>query len=488
MPPLQCDLGRPACDRCKRAEVRCEGYERYPVFINRDSTGCLQKRLPLEEVKPQTTSRESESRFECIDAPTLDVEVRGLKSTVFHFQSRSIEAARFTTYLWQTFVRIPPSAYALQSPPHLLHYVIELPDAQPSLREALLAVSVANYGKRQGDPQALRAARRLYTRSLGLLQQALRDPQLARHDDTLVTIGLMVLYELFDPTTDDAMAWLQHIAGTARLLGHRGPHLHRTKLARASLEHTRYLLMVQSLLDRKASLLSQPAWLTVPWEGVEKSVEQFIFDRGLILGALYEAADVARRKPDDAVEMTEIMQNCSTLDRDIESLLSAIYSTFATKCALSAAIGLSHSDSKSGDSRTSAQLLLHITALSLQLGACVTGSDTYSLLERSSEVDCIFAEISMRTLASTLGARLVPLARHIAYLSQNYLLVKTGAMGAARLVFALRLAKDQLTSEDSARAMCDDLLERFGGKAWQLGVIVRRDGDRAVERLQKRYL
>lgn len=46
----QCDLQEPACRKCTQSGRECEGYARYPIFLNRTVEG-PQKRRGLEEAK-----------------------------------------------------------------------------------------------------------------------------------------------------------------------------------------------------------------------------------------------------------------------------------------------------------------------------------------------------------------------------------------------------------------------------------------------------
>jgi hypothetical protein len=67
---------------------------------------------------------------------------------------------------------------------------------QPALDETLLAISLTRYGRVYSESAILEKGRQIYIRALGLLQQSLCNEELAVLDETLTTVGIMVLYEV----------------------------------------------------------------------------------------------------------------------------------------------------------------------------------------------------------------------------------------------------------------------------------------------------
>lgn len=188
----QCDLHRPTCQNCSRSRRTCEGYERYPVFVNRTDAG-LQKRIPLEEAKPAsavcTTFKESSSDVTPIQLQTNNVPP--------FLQSGAIEGAAFLSWYWDS---LAPSLYLKGSlegrVSHWIYHIITLASPHPALDHSLRAIAVTRCGLAYEDPILLNQGRRLYVRSLSLLQRSLYNPELAALDETLATVCIMVLYEV----------------------------------------------------------------------------------------------------------------------------------------------------------------------------------------------------------------------------------------------------------------------------------------------------
>ena len=158
----------------------CEGYRRYPVFIIKTKEG-LDKRLLLAEVKVNPCAITLESY-----SPTLGATV----------SNHAVQSEQFKSCFWEAYLLGNPSEKAWNSTSRWLRHVLEVPDPQPALHEALLAVSVIQCGKLNGNVALLIEGRRLYTRALRLLREALNDAVSVQRDDTLAAAGLLILYEV----------------------------------------------------------------------------------------------------------------------------------------------------------------------------------------------------------------------------------------------------------------------------------------------------
>jgi hypothetical protein len=137
--------------------------------------------VPLAEVKEDSCT------------PTFEYHSPKLIATVSNY---AVESQQLKSCFWESYWLTNPSEKAWNSTSRWLHHVLEIPDPQPALHEALLAVSVTQCGRLNGN-QALRIeGRRLYTRALHLLRLALNEALSVQHDDMLATTGVLILYEV----------------------------------------------------------------------------------------------------------------------------------------------------------------------------------------------------------------------------------------------------------------------------------------------------
>lgn len=191
----QCDCQKPTCRNCTRSKRVCEGYERYPVFINRTNAG-LQKRKPLEEAKP--TSAESATAKQ----PSGDLAQSELRSSAgehpFRFSSGDVESTIFISWYWDFLAPSRSVKSSLQGRlSHWLYHIITISSPQSALGHSLLAIAVTRCGMTHRDPILLNQGQKLYTSSLGLLQHTLNNPELAIRDETLATVCILMLYEVW---------------------------------------------------------------------------------------------------------------------------------------------------------------------------------------------------------------------------------------------------------------------------------------------------
>ena len=354
---------------------------------------------------------------------------------------------------------------------------MDFPSPHPALQKAMLAVAVTRYSKLGGRPEMLKEGRQLYTDSLSLTRKALFTPDLVLREEILATTCIMALYELFDSTSQTLDGWLDHLSGLSRLLQYRGPKLHCTTASRAIFEHSRYLIMMQHLMARKACVFGQRAWLEDPWAGVAKSVEQQVFDHGLRLCAIFETCDVALQKGSTNSNLIKLFADSIDLYDGIQRLRKQYIAEAVT-------VDLDSGPGSGGDTLTAnnpAGLLLDITAMGIRLGACASACDIFGRMSDTSvggldigesdfEASCrrIVTAVSLFQACSTL-------AREIVRSITTCIVERVGSMGAARMIFALRLAMQTLQSSDPAFEEAAALMQRLSGQTSRFGALIGQD-------------
>ena len=193
---LQCDRKRPVCEKCISTGRTCEGYNRYPIFVNRTVEG-LQRRAALEETRPASESGPSVvggrrgvvERAQPLQRPSS-------RPPVPHVTSPRSNESQFHALFWEEYA---PSTGAVGRPSQFSVWMMEamnLPDPTPALRHSLLALSVTRRGRKAKNDDLLVQGRGFYGQALQSLQQALYDPRLMWHDDTLAACRTLMIYEV----------------------------------------------------------------------------------------------------------------------------------------------------------------------------------------------------------------------------------------------------------------------------------------------------
>ncbi|KIV82293.1 hypothetical protein PV11_04414 [Exophiala sideris] len=280
---VRCDLAKPSCQRCTTSGRQCEGYEKYPVFINRGQQG-LQKRKRLEEARPAQSEHTD----------------RVVPAVLFHSKRSPIVSSPPCRYLledqcisvfWEGFSAKSVTDPRPASDPAWLHHILNISSPADRLRQALLSLAYTRIGRLNNDPVAVIRGQQVYGQALQAIQQALYDPHWTRHDETLAAARCMVLYESFESTSESMTSWFNHIGGVARIIQLRGPRSHRKPLQRTILESMRYNAMIACMMRRQDSFFAQHQWLTEPWMDDTKSLEQRYIDQGFVLSSMYGKSD-----------------------------------------------------------------------------------------------------------------------------------------------------------------------------------------------------
>lgn len=340
----KCDLQEPACNRCLNSGKTCEGYSRYPVFLNRTKQG-LVKRGRLEEVKgPEEANGTKGEEPRCQPtlrssgpivamAPSKSVLQRDLvrrqnvtmNSMPLPPSTANVSEAQLISAFWERYIPSRSSAQA-GYPCAWLHQSICLPNPPLALRLSLKALALTRLGWLHRDDAFIRGGMVVYGNALRELQKALYDKQSMWQDETLATCNVLALYELSESTPASIIGYNSHVEVLTYLVTLRGSDQYRysSPLARAMFEETRLKTMFQSLLHRKASPLGSHEWCTRPWyqkrkEQSQKDIFQKLYDHGFALAALLEEIDNADLANEDAsTEMIQkYLRRCSAMDAKI---------------------------------------------------------------------------------------------------------------------------------------------------------------------------
>ena len=279
----------------------------------------------------------------------------------------------------------------------------------------------------------------------------------------------MTLYELFDSSTNNLDGWLDHLSGIYRLLQHRGPAKHNNTASLTLFEHSRYLIMLQHLVSRKASVLGQPDWLDRPWQDVKKSVEPKVFDEGLKLTSVFERCDLAMKGGSTEVDLSELFTDCVEIYHGISHLqehhLSSLVKPDLEPKLLPAADNVIV--------QNPAALMLNITALGVKLGACKSACDVYQRTSKLLGTADIEVPDSMANRAKLLNYDRRQMAQQIIQSVQICNNERVGAMGAARMIFSLQLAIREFEPGSPEMLECWKMLRQLSDLGHRFKALMR---------------
>ncbi len=186
----------PSCTRCTKAGRICEGYERYPVFLNRTAQG-TDKRHRLEETKPNflsdsvqvVVSSNDWRQFLAAMANLEDNRLISQLSATPAFDSQII-ALFFHRYL--------PADKRIQDGygRAWLQKAIGLQNPGEALHLSLKAISMTSLGRLFRDERLTFQGQKYYGRALQQLRKALQSEIVVWQDETLAAGFILALYEV----------------------------------------------------------------------------------------------------------------------------------------------------------------------------------------------------------------------------------------------------------------------------------------------------
>ncbi|KAF2189333.1 hypothetical protein K469DRAFT_683740 [Zopfia rhizophila CBS 207.26] len=184
---VKCDEQRPNCKRCLKLRPDCEWKDEWNSVVRHQESWA--KKKVVQRVERVQNLRNLQA------APT---------HADFQMRSRYRSSAR----LVRRFTPLPAfTATTPEQQPHARFFIT------PScLHSVVPAVALASMAKQQRRHDLMKKADKHYGRTLRKLAQCLSDPATAKHDATLLTVFMLILYEV--PRARP----LSSTAGTRRLI------------------------------------------------------------------------------------------------------------------------------------------------------------------------------------------------------------------------------------------------------------------------------
>lgn len=171
----------PFCARCIKAGRLCEGYERYPVFLNRTAQGA-DRRHRLDEVKPNfeilaalANLNDNRMLSQLSATPAFDSQIIALFFESYLPADKHVQDGYGRGWLQQ--------AIGLQNPGEALHLSIK-------------AMSMNRLGRSFKDGRLVFQGAQCYGSALQQLRKALQSKVTVWHDETLAAGFVLALYDV----------------------------------------------------------------------------------------------------------------------------------------------------------------------------------------------------------------------------------------------------------------------------------------------------
>ncbi|KAK2763920.1 hypothetical protein FQN54_009539 [Arachnomyces sp. PD_36] len=238
-----CDKIPEGCTQCKRAKRTCPGYRPAGDRIFRDESSRVAQKIKAKEDRKRSSNSptsqgslsgadnadrlsDAESSIEIVrqDRSSLSVsfslapnlEDRALAFFVYNYAIGPNEPSK------GNFDRIPD--------------LYQRPNLDETLLAAMTAVGIATYSHAERAPSLINNARYQYIKAIQFTNAALRNPEDAKKDSTLMAIQVLGIFETVTGCQQRSLKdWMEHIYGAAAVIKLRGHQQTRTPAGRRML-------------------------------------------------------------------------------------------------------------------------------------------------------------------------------------------------------------------------------------------------------------
>ncbi|KAK3311562.1 uncharacterized protein B0T15DRAFT_79786 [Chaetomium strumarium] len=361
-----CDRQRPSCSQCLAKGLTCDGYGRETIFVN--ATSAKVKQYRVNEYPPEADNEQAHDTIHGGDAQGSKFErqhagvqregesedlalqqrrfaaaeaiLRIPDSGVTEALARTAHEERYLGGFWQRYLPEARDFPSRAAPYTNGGWMVALPRlyaSSPVIRKVMLAVCLATEGQASGREREREEGLRYYTASLRRMAGALadRDPERGRADHTTLVVAarLFSMYEVHCghnalDLPAQAESWCKHIEGELALIMSRPPQDYASGYMHQFWVDGRLHLASCFLQMRKRAPMSDPGWMTIPWQTIPKTPKDLIIDILIETTGLREDYDALKTQDDpqsrDALRR-ELIQRCWRLESELAVWLSTVH-------------------------------------------------------------------------------------------------------------------------------------------------------------------
>ncbi|KAF1939939.1 hypothetical protein EJ02DRAFT_407614 [Clathrospora elynae] len=298
-----CDLERPACGQCTERGMPCGGYDSDRIFIYQSG----EKSRPDAKTGRNAASRKASSQpvphsMQMVPVRTApDPVLRNSRSNSapFMLPDGFIRSAYSQKTIEAFLTMYNPKGVVRPTNTDLRDFVNILPilsTRDEALQMAVLAIGVTQLGITTGDHNLTLQGKSMYGKALKETAMALRSPTRASSEALLIVPRVMAIFDMLfgtdADTTSQVKSWLSHAEGELALILNRRPEAFADNdEAHLLFTSARYRLLAPAIRGRKATILNNEEWKTIPWKGRIKTPEDILIDIFCGMPELLEAID-----------------------------------------------------------------------------------------------------------------------------------------------------------------------------------------------------
>ena len=311
---IKCDEVRPYCDRCRKANLQCDGFRQTLVFV--DETRQTFHRLGPLQTGPSATSlamRQSPRQL----SPDFASELAFCRQVGLSAIYEDVYVSHLLDKFFATGVDYEDS-FVNRS---WMVSCLSRPKEYPTATLALKCLAASFFGRKHSQDSILHDGARSYGQALLALRRTLQDPVRAWSFDALAATTALNQYEHLIFTS--RQGWIQHAEGVGKLIEMRGPERFHKWPDRAILEVNKTILIARSLAARKRTFLEEERWRRIhgPREVDEKHYASSLND---IFAKLPGIAETIQDIESSTVDLAQVIDKIEVTTIKIANLIQEL--------------------------------------------------------------------------------------------------------------------------------------------------------------------
>ncbi|KAN0090409.1 hypothetical protein V8E51_018988 [Hyaloscypha variabilis] len=306
----KCDKIPEGCTQCFRAKRECPGYRAQGDLVFRDESSNVARKAKAKEAKKQ---RALESAPLSV-SPPLEEEA---SLELVQQKDSHLSTLQLAPTIEDLAVGFFISNYVIENNrPHRGHLdpiqdMTRVGELDEGLLSSMKAVGLAGFAHASHAPHLVKNARYQYMRAIQSTNIALRDPESAKKDSTLMSIMILGIFETITGAEQQSIKdWSEHIKGAAAVIKLRGPDQIKTSVGRRLLVHVTAYLMIACMNKGIALPCHMIDYMTAAFELVKTPDPAFIIQHTMVRFSTLHA-DMVQKKLTDR---ETILSKCLELD------------------------------------------------------------------------------------------------------------------------------------------------------------------------------
>ncbi|KAF2740494.1 hypothetical protein EJ04DRAFT_455658 [Polyplosphaeria fusca] len=313
---VKCDQERPSCTQCIRTRRQCHGY-RDPIsmmFRNENDVVVRKAEMKYKELAKAKTPKALFSQDSSSSSSSSSEETPSPESSMWTLVPPLEDQA--IGFFFANYVMTPK--LVPRGELDFLHELLGKPWTEKILQTSVAAAGLAGLANSTQSPRIMKKAQEMYVSALSMTNKAIRSPELAKKDSTLISVIMLGMYEnsMFKDK-DSIDFWVKHIEGACALISMRGEQLLHHSVGLRLFQQF-YNNIVLAAFTKRSRI---PQGMSELWEAGSRIYSYNVHGRQWTTGLVIFAQMAAELSSDHSDDPVGKVRSAIAIDKEFNSLM-----------------------------------------------------------------------------------------------------------------------------------------------------------------------